>query len=267
MMSRLENVLVKCLCDSLSVALCSESIELIGNINSIIGRYPLFNFTRIRSVEALKSCTCGISEWLCLIVDARCSFLSEILTSLRETPHWMPIVLMADSISDEFITQNGFGRKDTDIITFCLPHTSDHQTEQGQNKQFYICPLRGYKRMFDILLIESIKKKLFSRKLSSGVAQEAQKVLFDQNPVTVEGWAEQLDLTPRKLQRVLKYYSDFSPKKIISLYHAYHIAFSTIDETKNIYKGIIPAYLLDDQSKRRVMEYVLSRRSQLLSKN
>lgn len=266
---RLENVLVDCLNDTLHIMLCSESSGTICTINSLIDRYPMFNFLKARSADAMKLYFRQIPTWHCLILDSRCSFSEDFFAVMRELPIWVPIIVLADYLSEDYLRMYSLSAdtnksEDTENVTL-NDNPSDKKTLSLEKRKVIVSPLRSFKNLFPMLQVESIKKKLMQKSMPDGFAQEALGVLFAQNPITVEEWSSTLDSTPRKFQRMFKNYTFYSPKKLIALYHAYRIAFETIGRDEEYGKGIISAYVLDERSKKRVLEYVLSRRSQLLS--
>lgn len=265
MKTRLENILVDCLCDTLHVMLCSESSGAVCTINSLIGRYPLFNFLKARSCDAMKLYFRQIQAWHCLVFDSRCTFSEEFFTTVRNIPFWVPVILLADSVSEDYLRTHGMTVESNGniVINSGSPDgKADHTTHK---KCVIVCPLRSFKRLFPMIQLHSIRKKLMPNMLPEELVQKAIDLLFRQNPLTVEEWSATLESTPRKFQRMFKQYTNYSPKKLIALYHAYRIAFETMGRHEELGKGLFSAYILDDRSKKRVMEYVLSRRSQLLS--
>lgn len=266
---RLENVLIDCLNDTLHLMLCSESSGTICTINSLVDRHPMFNFAKARSSEAMKLYFRQIPVWHCLILDSRCSFCEDFFSAIKEFPLWVPIILLADYISEDQMRMHGLSLDiddNTDVQDLVLGGNSSNKERLYIGKRrMLVSPLRSFKNLFPIIQIESIKKKLMQKLMPDGFAQKAIDILFEHNPVTVEEWSSFIDSTPRKFQRMFKNYTYYSPKKLIALYHAYRIAFETIGRDEDFGKGIISAYIMDERSKKRVLEYVLSRRSQLLS--
>ncbi len=265
MKTRLENILVDCLCDTLHVMLCSESTGAVCTINSLIGRYPLFNFLKARSCDAMKLYLRQIPSWECLVVDSRCTFSEEFFSTVKKIPFWVPIILLADSVSEDYLRIHGMTLESNGNIVLANG-SPDEKGDQGIDKKCVtVCPLRSFKRLFPMIQLQSIRKKIMPKMLPEELVQNAIDVLFKQNPLTVEDWSATLGSTPRKFQRMFKNYTNYSPKKLITLYHAYRIAFETMGKHEELGKGVFSAYILDDRSRKRVMEYVLSRRSQLLS--
>lgn len=266
---RLENVLVDCLNETLHLMLCSESTGTICTINSLVDRYPMFSFAKARSSDAMKLYFRQLPVWHCLLLDSRCNFCEDFFSAVKEFPLWVPVIVLADSISEEQMQQYGlsFCKNDkTDIQDLVLnDNPPNREYLYLEKRRIIVSPLRSFKNLFPLIQVESIKKKLMQRLMPDGFVQKALDLLFKHNPVTVEEWSSFLDSTPRKFQRMFKNYTYYSPKKLIALYHAYRIAFETIGRDEDFGKGIISAYIMDERSKKRVLEYVLSRRSQLLS--
>jgi AraC-like DNA-binding protein len=138
------------------------------------------------------------------------------------------------------------------------------QTEIVEEKPVAVCPAANNGVLMHHVQEWAIKRKLVSRALD-GLAQEAMGALFRKNPLSVDDWSSIMGVKPRRFQREFKLFTDLSPKKILALYHAYRIAFTVADEHNNREKGVIPAYIVDERSKERVMEYVLTHRSALLT--
>lgn len=264
MKNGLENILVDCLCDTLHVMLCSESSGVVCTVNSLIERYPLFNFMKARSKDAMELYFRKIPSWHCLIIDSRSSFSSDFYTLVQELPYWVPIIVLSDIITDEYLSSHNMYRNEYNTII--MQTKTQRDTKKGDliKKNVTQCSFNSFKRLFPELQLNCIKKKLMAKMMPDGPVDGALNVLFNQNPLTVEDWSVVLDSTPRKLQRMFKQHTDYSPKKLIALYHAYRIAFTTLDKQEDFCKGVISTYILDERSKKRVMEYVLSRRSQLL---
>lgn len=264
MKNRLETILIDCLCDTLHVMLCSESSGTICTINSLISRYPLFNFIKVRSFDAMNMYLNQIPVWHCLIIDSRCSFTEEFVQSVRDLPFWVPVIFLSDSLSKEFMHDHGmYVNKNGCIILKNESKYTNGKRITGE-KLIIECSLKSFKQLFPTLQFQSIRRKLLI-KMPDELVFKAMSILFEKNPISVEEWSATMNSTPRKFQRMFKNYTNYSPKKLITLYHAYRIAFSTMQRFEDFGRGVISAYILDEHSKKRVMEYVLTRRSQLLS--
>jgi AraC-like DNA-binding protein len=125
--------------------------------------------------------------------------------------------------------------------------------------------LSRFERFLPLLQLQSIRKKLVPDTPPEGVMQNALDVLCKHHPVSVEDWSTLINSTPRKFQRLFKQYTGYSPKKMVALYHAYRIAFQTMGKIEDPGNGVVSAYVMEENAKTRIMEYVLSRRSQLFS--
>jgi hypothetical protein len=139
--------------------------------------------------------------------------------------------------------------------------------KKTKTRNITVCPLSNLEKLLPIIQESSIKKKLIPKILPVDLVDNAIEVLFKRNPVTVEKWTALLNIPPRKLQRAFKQFTGYSPKKVITLYHAYRIAFDTFNRLSNTYLKANSSYEVDDRSKTRVIEYVLSRQSQLFTVN
>lgn len=265
MKNRLEKILVECLCDTLHVMLCSDSSGTICTINSLVGRYPLFNFLKARSPDAMRLYFRQIPTWHCLIFDSRCTFAEEFFITIKHLPLWAPIIMLADSISDDYMRLHNMIAETNDYITIRNGIQDDSGIYNVRKKCIIICPIKSFIKLFPLLQLHTIRKKLMPNRMPEGMVLKALNVLFARNPLTVEDWSIMLGSTPRKFQRMFRHYTNYSPKKLIALYHAYRIAFETMGKHEDYGKSIISAYILDDRAKKKVMEYVLSRRSQLLN--
>jgi AraC-like DNA-binding protein len=202
--------------------------------------------------------------WHCLIIDSRCSFAYDFFQFIKELPFWIPVILLIDSLTEEFMHTHGlYVNKKGCIILKSDSNYPKKKIITGE-KLIIECSLKSYKQLFPILQFQSIRRKLLI-KMPDEQVFESMKILFERNPISVEEWSAHMNLTPRKFQRMFKNYTKYSPKKLITLYHAYRIAFSTMQRFEDFGRGVISAYILDEHSKKRVMEYVLTRRSQLLS--
>jgi hypothetical protein len=266
---RLENVLVDFLSKTLHIMLCSESSGTICTIYSLIDHYPMFSFSKARSSEAMKSYFRQVPAWHCLILDSRCNFCDDFFLAVKEFPLWVPVIMLADYVSEGSMRMHGLSvSRDSihDVRNLVLYDNPSHRaTLYLDNKRIIVSPLRSFRQLYPVIHRESITKKLVQKLMPEGLIRMAMDILFTQNPVTVEEWSSIIDSTSRKFQRMFKNYTFFSPKKFIALYHAYRIAFETAGREKDYTKGIISAYIMDERSKKRLLEYVLTRRSQLLS--
>lgn len=265
MKSRLENILVDCLCNTLHVLFCSECFTTTNVISSLLCKYPVFALYKARTVFALNNYLQQMQPWECLIIDSRASFTPVFFDLVRKLPYWVPIVLLTDYAPEEFFMEKGIREKEGEyILTGDLIPGEDGEAINARKKIVRISPLRSFKDFLPTVQHMCLKKKLMSKMAPCCIGEKAFGYLFSHNPLSVDEWSYLINEPARKFQRMFRNYTDHSPKKLIALYHAYRIAFETLERHKPIYRGTIPAYIVDDRSKTRVMEYVLSRRSQLL---
>jgi AraC-like DNA-binding protein len=181
---------------------------------------------------------------------------------MQNRQDWVPIIIVADTVTTDMLGSSG-------VIQ---PHLNRPVLEDGfrcstlaSGKHYAVhYPPGNLSRMSSLLQLQSIRKKLLPQRIPGAEMLSALDVLFRRNPLSVETWSGHLNSTPRKLQQLFKEYTLYTPKKLIALYHAYRIAFEAAARQDEKGKGIIPAYLLDERSRKRVMEYILSRRSQFL---
>lgn len=264
MENKLENTLVACLCNTLQIMLCSESPDTVHSVKTLLKRYPLFNLTKIGTLIKLHEEISRTQEWHTVIIDGNCSFSKELFSCLKGLS-WMPIIVLRDSLSKEILQymETFFDNQDYAI----LEDVTKYMVTKRKRRNISVCPLSNLARLLPMIQETSIKKKLISRIIPVDLTEDAIDVLFQQNPLTVEEWATILNVSPRKLQRALKQFTGYSPKKVITLYHAYQIAFNKFDRLNDENQGTNSSYVVDERSKTRVIEYVLSRQSKLFAVN
>jgi len=269
MKTRLEKILVDCLCDTLNVMLCSESPGIINAIESVIQPYPFFAFFKAGSAECMRTCIRQVNSWHCLIIDSRCSFTDEFLSVAREFPLWIPVIILADYLSEEFLRLHGISVEQDAASSFQNITINDTRYDYlklaKEKKCVTVYPFKSIKNLLPLIQAECLKKKLMQRLIPDGVVERSLDILFKQNPLSVDEWSLVLDSTPRKFQRMFKNYTFYSPKKLLALYHAYRIAFETVGNREEFCLGVVSAIVMDERTKKRLLEYVLSRRSQLLA--
>ncbi len=265
MENRLENTLITCLCNTLQVMLCSESPGAIHKVNTLLKKYPLFNLSKISSAEKIPKEFNKTPKWHSLIIDGNCTFSKEFFASLKTLPSWVPIIVLRDNLSKEILQylETYFNSQDYVI----LDDVSKYMIRKTKKRNISVCQLSNEEKLLSMLQKLSIKKKLLPRAMPVDMIENAIDVLFQQNPLSVEEWVAILNVSPRKLQRTLKQFTGYSPKKVITLYHAYQIAFNKFDGLNDSNHRTDASYIVDERSKTRVIEYVLSRQSQLFTVN
>ena len=243
--NNLENILVSCLEETLNVLVCCESTLTLGVVNSSLCRYSTYNLFRARSLETVDAYLAQVPAWNCFIIDARFEFARDVVARIAGLGQWYPVIIIGDSPDSlPFFRSAGDIYLSTEGIVYCS-----------------LSSIRQFVRTVQELCI---KKRLLAFHPDPMVA-EAVDALFERHPVSVEDWASMVNSSPRKFQRLFKPVTDLSPKKIIALYHAYRIAFDAIEgrgHSPSLAPGV---YEVDIHDRTRVMEYVLSRRNELLS--
>jgi hypothetical protein len=97
-----------------------------------------------------------------------------------------------------------------------------------------------------------------------GLINRAVDSLFRFNPCSVGAWAAMLNAAPRRFQRQFKLFSAYQPKQALAMYHAFKSALATIAPVASATGRVVPAYIVDEHDKERLLEYVVTHRSALL---
>ena len=240
---RLEAILVNSLENTLNVLICSESSQTIAAINSVLDRYTPLNLFRARSLEAMASHWAQVSSFNCVVVDAKCTFGREAISKVAKVPFWTPVLILGDS---------------PDSMPFIR---EPHRSSSVPDGITYIS-LSDIKQFAQAVIESSIRKRLIDQ-YPDELALAALSALFEKHPLSVDDWALLINITSRKFQRLFKPYSDLSPKKIISLYHVFRIVFDILEKRHSQFPQESPCES-DMNFRVRVMEYVLTRRKELL---
>lgn len=252
----LENVLVNCLQGTLNIMIYSDSPLFMRSSERMLSGYTIYNLFKAKSTDEFDFLFRQVNSWHAFIVDEQCQSLDECLQRVNENSRWIPVILLVEPFSSNSSSvASEKARKKNNIDSDGI--------EMYECKVAASCPINKRQSFLQTLQMLSIERKLFSDK-PNGLIQNAVEVLFNSNPYCVGSWASVLHSTQRKFQRQLKQFTSLSPKKLLALYHAYRIAFEILSEQDDHKKGVIPAYVIDEQSKTRIMEYVLMRRSSLL---
>jgi AraC-like DNA-binding protein len=212
-----------------------------------------------------------VQSWHVAIIDEQCLFAPEYRAILRNVPVWLPTISMTNSWSIKNLSTarccavseaswKPYGEPSPDSLNSCESQNLDTADEPP----VAICSISNPVTLMHALQEWTIKRKLLSRTVA-GLAAEAMDIVFNKNPLSVDEWSSIMGVKPRRFQREFKEFTDLSPKKILALYHAYRIAFNVIDSQNNREKGVVSAYIVDNRSRERVMEYVLTHRSSLLT--
>jgi|GEM_PF-3312148 len=268
MRCQLENVLVDCLRDTLHIMLCSGSCDTVRTAERFLKQCPLYSLFKAKSPQTMEELFGQIQSWHVVIIDEQCQFAPDFKAIVQRYPGWVPVITLTNSWSIRTISGH------------CPPAgTTPFKTEEAagsahtgggldidviDERPVAACSIANPAFLMHTTQEWAIRRKLLS-KIVDGLAAEAMSLLFKKNPLSVDEWSSMMGVKPRRFQREFKMFTDLSPKKILALYHAYRIAFNVVDNHTNREKGIVSAYLVDDRSKERVMEYVLTHRSALLT--
>ncbi len=246
MPTQLESILVESLKSTLNVLVFTNSRETLDAVHRKLGQYPMFSLTCVGTREPAEEALRQVRHWHAVLVDSG-RFGNLWPTISESSRHWVPVGLLMDS------AQNRWDDGESEDVPCSI----------GPQAVVFKCSSRNRREILESVQYWSLTRQLFST-LPDRFALKAFKRLCSDNPVTVEEWSALVNSNPRKFQREFKHYSDLSPKKIIALYHANRIAFEVINREIGVKQSPISAYLVDDKSRARVMEYVLTRRRTLL---
>jgi AraC-like DNA-binding protein len=270
MKCQLENILVDCLRETLHVLLCTDSFETSRLTERILRQCPLYSLFKAKSPSATEELLSQVQSWHVAIIDENCQFASDFKSVLNGFPVWLPVITLTNTWSMGNVSTSGRMLNMTSFVKPCLfqpdlnGENSDLRLFPADNKPAATCSVTNPVALLHAVQEWSIKRKLLSKTVS-GLAADALVQLFCKNPLSVEEWSSIMGVKPRRFQREFKTFTDLSPKKILALYHAYRIAFNVLDNQNSRDKGVVPAYMVDNHSRERVMEYVLTHRSSLLT--
>jgi AraC-like DNA-binding protein len=257
----LENILVDCLRGTLNVLFCGDAAASNQSVERQIRRLSIYNLFVANSSSRADQLARQVQSWNVMVVGADCSFDEECLALAAEHPRWVPVIQLIDPHSPRM----PYHSSDT------IPASSDKSEEakpaNGSTHPHCMittCAVDNPRKLSSLIQMKAIQNRLLAG-MPTGMVRLAMEVLFRENPLTVDEWCTTMGISPRKFQREFKRFTSLTPKKIVALYHAYRIAFDALDGRKQAQAGIIPAYVMDSQSRNRVMEYVLTRRSSLIS--
>lgn len=263
MRADLEKILVGSLRGTLHVMLCAGSSPGIHGLRHALSGHPLYNFFNASSRHEVDTFMRQVPSWHCVVAEASMGFEESCFLPILDSPS-RPSVLVVD------------GREPGQIQRYC---TDDIIHGEGDNRSAAQSLKALDVSCFVHLTPESVaetavkvQRRSIERKLVSTPTDEWVRrildILFSRNPLTVESWAEEAGVRARKFQREFKHISLLAPKKMLALYHAYRIAFEYCakrQEDRQAYKGVQSAYVICDHDKTRIMEYVLTHQSALLS--
>jgi AraC-like DNA-binding protein len=248
MPTQLESILIECLKGTLKVLVYTDSRDTLSAINQKLSPYPMFSLTCVGAQSLAEEALRQVRHWHAVVVDS--GRLGNLWPTVSEyCRYWVPVGLLMDG------ARKKWGQSEAD--------GEDVPCSIGPRAVVFKCTPRSSREFLESVQYWSLTRLLFSTQ-PDRFALKAFKRLCSDNPVTVEEWSELIHSNTRKFQREFKHYSELSPKKIVALYHANRIAFEVINRELGVRQSPISAYLVDDKSRARVMEYVLTRRSMLL---
>ncbi len=263
MSTQLENVLIDCLRDTLNVMVCTGSDETSRTIERVLKRYPTYSIFHADSLEVAETLFRQVKAWHGLIIDGQSNGAEAWISAAQQFSPWMPQIVLADNSTAETLFNKADIREHT-VLPIDQVRQSEEKMPIGGTNLIATCPASALPEMLPVLQVWSIKRKLVARE-PEGLMEEAIKALFYNNPQGVEEWSSMVGAKPRKFQREFRLFTNLPPKKMLALSNAYRIAFDVLDERNHKDGGIFPAYMVDARAKSRMMEYVLTRRSTLLS--
>ncbi len=262
MKSQLENVLIDCLGGTLNVLYCADSAVVSRSPDRTFRRYPLFSVFHAGSPDSARELLRQVRCWHAVVIDDQTGGGADYHSALTDCQSWMPAIVVFNEMSG----RSGWA---ADRVEQAEEREQELLIEEGEPRAPGPVIVAQVPANRSALLVGELQRWAVMRKLlgrnPSGVVKEAMHMLFTESPMTVEDWSSGVGVRPRKFQREFKKFTALAPKKLLALYHAYRIAFESLERQMEFERGAIPAYLVDDKDKLRVMEYVLTRRSTLIS--
>lgn len=260
----LENILVDCLRNTLNVMLCTDSSNANQAVERLIRRVPVYNLFVAKSSARGAQLIQQVRSWNAIVIGPNCSFEDECIAWASDHPRWVPVIKLTDPLC--FATP-GATKRNTAAASWQGIDGTGQDVEENEDHSadaITTCSTDNIRKVLSLIQMKAIQNRLLTG-MPTGIARLAMEVLFRENPLTVDEWSTSMGISPRKFQRELKDFTALTPKKIVALYHAYRIAFDTVEDRKQAQMGVVPAYVMDSQARNRVMEYVLTRRSTLFS--
>lgn len=257
MFRTMEKILSDWLTDSLNVMICTENVNVSSEIIKGIGKYPTFKVHRVATERVLDLYFSQNVEWHCIIIDNDISFFKKVNQYLMNSNKWLPVIILGGNIPMDYGKQ--MHKEDISIYK----HAYFNQVDRTCGLFVELCSKANINRLFSKILANSLKRVLFTKVPDKKINSIANS-LFMINPITVVEWANDNEVSTRKMQRILKGFTDQTPKKLVSIYHAYRMAFANVDPVGNLDCEVFTAHQLNKSNKNRFLEYVLSRRSSLL---
>ncbi len=254
----MEEILSDWLTDTLNIMICTETANLSSSVLSYIGRYPAFKIHRVSTEKMLDLYLNQNIDWHSIIIDSQLSFSVKVFDELTRFSKWVPVIYLAEELPkglwDDWIVE--------EVDDKLVNYVSKNNRHVGAVLEIF--KRRELRQLLSTVLANSLKRQLFNFIPDKSI-HEATAVLYKENPVTVENWAKINNCTPRKIQRLLKPFINKTPKKLLSIYHAYRMAFAEVDNSGNLNCEVFRIHRIESCHRKRFLEYTLSRRSTLLS--
>lgn len=254
----LEEILSEWLTDTLNILICTESANVASTIMSYVGRYASFKLHRVSNEKVLDLYMKQGITWHCIIIDNELSFSRRVYNYISKFNHWVPIVLMSNNVPENLWNEWIYEKISNEKVSF---HNGESRIEGATIE---LLDKRRINDFVPVILSNSLKKQFF-KEVPDIEIEKILKMLYLNNPDSVKEWAKINCISNRKIQRMLKSFCRITPKKVLSLYHAYRIALSEVDNSGNLNCEIFAIHELKRSLKIRYMEYCLSRRSVLFN--
>lgn len=254
----LENILSDSLAQSLKILLCTDSGDSVKRIESFLSSFPTFKLYVANSKSLFPQYFDENTSWHCVILDSRCSFATTFIEQIMVRSKWVPIVLLDSKDALGLITDMALEKIDSRLYSY------GGHIGKSNGCTVELCDPFSREDLISKLISNSLLKRFF-KKIPNLKVSTATNELFISNPTSVAGWAEKIGFSTRKMQRALKNFTLYTPKKLLSLYHAYRLVFALKGKEGNPETNHFKSYNIDNSSKNRFIEYVLTRKSSLLN--
>jgi hypothetical protein len=228
--------------------------------------YPAVSLFKATSFESFCELVSNVTNWHCVIIDAETGFGRECCTFINKSCGWVPYVVLTTPWDESsFSCLNASSEDDVAWKSLCSSLHGEAGSTLDEIRPVAVFAANNLKGLPIAIHRWCLIKKLFNF-YPEGFVKEAVKALFEHNPISVEDWSLLVNVKQRRFQREMKRVSHLSPKQTIALYHAYCIAFAAQGAyLSHPSAQVVHAYIIDKRPKARVMEYVLTHRSTLLS--
>ena len=256
----LEKVLVDSLRGTLHLMLCGNQAGGINLLRRSILSYPMYNLFCAHTPRDIELYFRQIPAWHCIVLEDGTSCNGQNFLPVVRADTSAPVIITGNSNADDI-------RRHCLIEAYTLGESAGTVASWIRSLQAESFLRLGSDNINDVWV--AVQRASLERKLvtvpSHPWVRHILDTLFTLNPLTVEQWAEQTGVTPRKFQREFKGISPLPPKKMLALYHAYRIASEKCARTAEHRPLVQSVYVVCDRDRRRIMEYVLTHRSTLSS--